>query len=125
MQVTERQPLMEAGLDSLGTVELRNALGDHFQIDLPATFVFDYPSAAAVAEAVAQLLTQRSMAALEALEQQRASVQAPPPHFSQAATAAAVAEVVQSILGSVRPDQARMHFACSLGVRLPASISRQ
>ena len=43
------QPLMEVGLDSLGAVELQNALGTKFRIELPATTVLDYPTAAALA----------------------------------------------------------------------------
>lgn len=42
------QPLMEAGLDSLGAVELRNSLTNRFNIDLPASVIFDYPSVGAL-----------------------------------------------------------------------------
>lgn len=40
---------MQAGLDSLGAVDLCNAIGIRFGIDLPATAAFDYPTAAALA----------------------------------------------------------------------------
>ena len=45
----EDQPLMEAGLDSLGAVDLRNALSSQFALELPATFTFDHPTVAAMA----------------------------------------------------------------------------
>ena len=41
---------MEAGLDSLGAVELRNSLASQFSVDSPATLTFDYPTVAALAE---------------------------------------------------------------------------
>lgn len=44
---------MEAGLDSLGAVELRNALGARFGMELPATLVFDNPSVSALAHYLA------------------------------------------------------------------------
>ena len=42
-------PLMEAGLDSIGAVELRNAVSSFLGVDLPATVTFDYPSLQALA----------------------------------------------------------------------------
>ena len=50
------QPLMEAGLDSLGAVELRNALQSRFGVQLPATAVIDYPSIDALTAFVATLV---------------------------------------------------------------------
>jgi acyl carrier protein len=49
--------LMEAGLDSLGAVELRNALAEAFRMELPATLTFDYPSVTAVAGFITDTLT--------------------------------------------------------------------
>lgn len=50
------QPLMDAGLDSLGAVELRSSLSSRFSLDLPATAIFDYPSADALAGFIAKQL---------------------------------------------------------------------
>ena len=46
--VSPDEPLMAAGLDSLGAVELRNALEGALGISLPGTLVFDYPSLSAM-----------------------------------------------------------------------------
>ena len=53
--VPANQPLMEAGLDSLSAVELRNTLADAFRLDqLPATLMFDYPSVDALVSYIAE-----------------------------------------------------------------------
>ena len=46
---TPDTPLMEAGLDSIGAVEVRNAVASKFGVDLPATVTFDYPTVQALA----------------------------------------------------------------------------
>ncbi len=51
--VAPDQPLMEAGLDSLGAVELRTSLCAAFSLDLPATVVFDYPTVTSLASFIA------------------------------------------------------------------------
>ena len=62
--VSVDQPLMEAGLDSLSAVELRNELGDKFGMELPATVMFDYPSIKALAGFIYERVAPRSSVAL-------------------------------------------------------------
>ena len=47
---------LQAGLDSLGAVELRSAVSARFCIDAPATLAFDYPTVAALVAFVASRL---------------------------------------------------------------------
>lgn len=47
-KVAADEPLMAAGLDSLGSVELRNSLEGRMGVQLPSTLVFDYPSISAL-----------------------------------------------------------------------------
>lgn len=53
-QLAVDEPLMSAGLDSIGAVELKNAVSDAFGLELPSTATFDYPSIGALSEYVAQ-----------------------------------------------------------------------
>ena len=42
------QPLMEAGMDSLGALEMQQSIMEHFQIHIPSTFIFDNPTIASM-----------------------------------------------------------------------------
>ena len=43
-EIDVNTPLMEAGLDSLGVVELRNTISSSVGVQLPSTVILDYPS---------------------------------------------------------------------------------
>ena len=58
--VDRSQPMTEAGLDSLGAVELLRSLEEDFAIQLPATLAFDYPTPTALADYIASLTTVAS-----------------------------------------------------------------
>ncbi|WP_439551417.1 beta-ketoacyl synthase N-terminal-like domain-containing protein [Falsiroseomonas sp.] len=51
--IDPRRPLQEYGLDSLGSLELRNRLGRIAGASLPATLLFNHPSIAAIADRLA------------------------------------------------------------------------
>ena len=59
-QVTSDQLLMEAGLDSLGAVELRGAVLTRFGIELPATAALDHPTVSALAQLLARITARPS-----------------------------------------------------------------
>ena len=53
---THPMSIVQAGLDSLGAVELRNTVASKYSINCPATLAFDYPTASALSEFVAMAL---------------------------------------------------------------------
>lgn len=57
--ISVEAPLMTSGLDSLGAVELRKELATLSGLELPATLIFDYPSA----EGIANFLASQARAA--------------------------------------------------------------
>ena len=52
--IVHDEPLMAAGLDSLGATELVHSLQSAFEFSLPAPLVFDHPTATAMAAFVSQ-----------------------------------------------------------------------
>ena len=147
--VAAEASLMESGLDSLGSVELRNALSQHFELELPATLTFDHPSIAALAKHIAGLVTpaativsepddaedeSSSMSDTASATSSTASSDELEPATSvetaQAASAVLgqVAEAVASVLGStVASDASLMEVGLdSLGaVELRNTLSQQ
>ena len=49
-------PLMSAGLDSISGTEFTNALAKQFEVELPPTLLFDYPTIESMAGFVAQTI---------------------------------------------------------------------
>lgn len=68
---------LQAGLDSLGAVELRTAIGSAFGLELPSTFAFDYPTRAAMAAYVLQAIALRDVHPSQAAVRTEASIQLP------------------------------------------------
>lgn len=55
---------MEAGLDSLGSVELRNSLSSRFSVELAPTCTLDYPTVGALAQHIQRLIVPETAAAV-------------------------------------------------------------
>lgn len=66
--IGDDEPLMSAGLDSLGSVEFSNVLSQKLGMQMSGTLVFDYPSVNAVTEFLAAQLIKSAAAAAPAGE---------------------------------------------------------
>lgn len=105
-------PFMEAGIDSLGAVQLRNEMTAAFGLDLPPTVTFDYPTPAALAGYIASQVAGAGESVVEppqtaapaAADGSPAAAAAPPPAGTRQPSAAVllpdVLEIVAGIVGA-------------------------
>ncbi len=70
------EPLMSAGLDSRGGMELRRALGETLGLDLPVTLLYDYQSILAIVTYINSLVEGQSQAQAQAQAQAGGGIEA-------------------------------------------------
>ena len=146
--VSSSAPLMAAGLDSLGMVELRNALQTQLGLKLPSTLVFDYPTANDIADYITaqlptatagsrQLLQSRSGEVMSSSTWREDQVSSLVTHTQTSDITPAIQEVVASILGtapaadtplmaagldSLGMVEVRNALQARLGIQLPSTL---
>jgi len=54
-------PLMESGIDSLASVELRTKLQAEFRLNLPSTVMFNYPTISTLTDLLVEECTQKKI----------------------------------------------------------------
>ncbi len=64
--VHPEEPLMSAGLDSRGGMELGRALGETLGLDLPVTLLYNYKSISAIVNHINSLVESHAAASVEA-----------------------------------------------------------
>lgn len=123
--VAATEPLMSAGMDSLTSVEFKNALESQIGLTLPSTLIFDLPNASAIGEYIAE-----------------ASMPTQSPHADDdhGLIASEIHEAIKAILRQDMPDESRFveyisdeklrlrllrSLEARLGVRLPGDLFSQ
>jgi hypothetical protein len=99
---------MAAGLDSLGAVELRSSLEARLQLRLPATLVFDYPSQAALIDALDTMVAASAPAA---------------DRGASSADASKAAAAVRSATGSTEPPEGLLVVSSTVRRLAPAAAA--
>lgn len=101
---------VQAGLDSLGAVDLRNAVMTKFNMAVPATLAFDYPTIEALAAFIAS--ARRDVLHNAASMQARA---VHPAHMPDSAVATQLNAVISSVMGrEIEPHQPLMEVSLLL-----------
>jgi acyl carrier protein len=106
------EPLMAAGLDSLGAVELQNSLESKLGVRLPSTLIFDYPTAAASADHVVSLLGAATGQRPGIFAHSSASAASVAAHAEHVASE--VAAAVSEVLGAAELDLEQSFMAAGL-----------
>ena len=106
--------IVQAGLDYLAAVDLRNAISAAFGCTLTPTAVFDYPSAAALAGAILAASPQQQQ------QQQHGLAASQPAALAGLDVPAVLAGILQEVLGTVpTPHQPLMEVWPSAAARRP------
>ena len=111
------EPVMQAGLDSLGAIELRNAIASSFGVSLPATAALDHPTLSHMA---AYVVTSRQLQAACAATERLAL---PGTEMAREDVRARLRAVVSSTLKAhVADDQPLMEVRHSCTQRLQSMV---
>ena len=107
--VSENEPFMQAGLDSMGAIELRAALQAEFpSAELAATITYDYPTAVAMGKYLAEIHQQQDEDVMAVVAASSRTLATPPvttTGFLGFASSYPGAEEMHDVLGSGRDVQ--------------------
>ena len=117
--------MVPCGIDALslhaGAVELRNAIERNFEVDLPATLMFDYPTTAAIAKFMTERMSLAITAALGGVRGEDQMLDEPPRH----STATEVVAVSSRHPGpSLTPGGFMHSILASADLQSPVPLSR-